>query len=445
MPDVNDFAQQSPRGPRHRADPTPLGYGNRARALLDLLRGHERPRLIERPAPMPRVPGMRDLQPADPHTIGEYQVLGRLGSGSQGVVYLATTRSGDRVAIKRLNCEMGNEQAHQQFAKEVAAARRVAPFCTAQLIDADLKSPTPYLVSEYIEGPSLRQKISQDGPMTATTLQRLAVGTATALAAIHQAGIVHRDFQPANVMLSPEGPRVVDFGIARDLSLEATTTSAIIGTPAYMSPEQFRDRPVGPATDMFAWASVIAYAATGRAPFQADHPIALAYRIAVGIPTLTGVPAALLPVLKHCLEKDPDRRPTAQQVLAMLLGRPEFHLDQRFPAHQLIRSNNTGDTGWHRSIHEHRPAGVTRRLSSAGTPARRTPPRGGSGSTEPTSGSWAQRHVQLWPGSPDRAEKPGPGCWFEGRVPRGDHVVDLRGRDQARVDRQALACTRGRS
>jgi serine/threonine protein kinase len=285
---------------------------------------------------MAPVPGMNDVQPADPSTIGEYRVLNRLGSGSQGVVYLAATPSGERVAIKQLlRSGPEDEQARQQFAKEVAAARRVAAFCTAQLLDVQLEGPMPYLVSEYIEGPSLHQKISHDGPMAGPTLQRMAVGTVTALAAIHQAGVVHRDFKPANVMLSSEGPRVIDFGIARDLSAETTITSRIFGTPAFMSPEQLRNEPVGPAADMFAWASVVAYAATGRAPFEADQMMAVAYRITHGEPTLAEVPAALLGVLERCLEKDSSRRPTAQQALALLLDLPDPENDPA-PAGQLL-------------------------------------------------------------------------------------------------------------
>jgi len=265
---------------------------------------------------------MTDLRSSDPVAIGGYRVLGRLGSGGQGVVYLASTDSGERVAIKQLRHGLENERARQQFAKEVAAARRVSPFCTAQLVDVQLDGPMPYVVSEFIEGPSLEQQIRHNGPMTGVVLQRMAIGTVTALAAIHQAGVVHRDFKPANVMLAPDGPRVIDFGIARNLLAETTTTSSVSGTPAFMSPEQLQAERVGPATDMFAWASVIAYAATGRAPFEAENMMAIGYRILSGQPDLSGVPADLLPVLRQCLDKDPARRPTAQQALAMLLGRP---------------------------------------------------------------------------------------------------------------------------
>jgi serine/threonine protein kinase len=269
-----------------------------------------------------------DLRPTDPQTIGVYRLLGRLGSGSQGVVFLAEAPSGARVAIKQLlSSGEDNTQDRQQLAKEVAAARLVAPFCTAQLLDVRLEGPSPYVVSEYISGPTLSEKIRRDGPLTGAALQRLAIGTVTALAAIHQAGVVHRDFKPANVMLSPEGPRVIDFGIARNLAMELTETSRVVGTPAYMAPEQLRNEPVEPATDLFAWASVIAYAATGRTLFDGDHLMAVAFQILRGEPDLSGVPDELRGVLERCLVKDPALRPTAGQVLGMLLGRPGSDTD----------------------------------------------------------------------------------------------------------------------
>ncbi len=273
------------------------------------------------------VPDVTDLRPGDPEEVAGYRVVGRLGAGGQGVVYLGVASSGLRVAIKVLR-SVEDETARRQLGKEVAAARRVAPFCTAQVVDARLEGPTPYVISEFIEGPSLQQQVQREGVISGVTLQRLAVGTATALAAIHQAGVVHRDFKPANVMLSPDGPRVIDFGIARDLSTDTTVTSRVFGTPAYMSPEQLRAEPVGPPTDMFAWASVMAYAATGRVPFDAPHVMAVVHRIGSGEPDLSGVPAELAEVLRRCLEKDPARRPTAQQALAQLFGRPA-------PAHDL--------------------------------------------------------------------------------------------------------------
>ena len=302
------------------------------------------------------MPDVTDLRPGDPETIAGYRVLSRLGAGGQGVVFLAAATSGDLVAIKQLRAGFGLDDtnrlaARAQFAKEVAAARRVAPFCTAQVVDAQLDGESPYVVSEFIAGPSLQQQIERNGPMQGTALQRMAIGTATALAAIHQAGVVHRDFKPANVMLSPEGPRVIDFGIARDLSTDTTVTSRVFGTPAYMSPEQVRADVVGPPTDMFAWASVMTYAATGRAPFDAPHMMAVMYRIGSAEPDLSGMPDELAAVLRQCLEKDPVDRPSAQQALAQLLGRPTPVRDQTDPtsvlaeATGLVRPRDTGSSG----------------------------------------------------------------------------------------------------
>ncbi|GAB3269075.1 serine/threonine-protein kinase [Kineosporia babensis] len=266
------------------------------------------------------MPDVAPLLSADPAQVAGYRLTGRIGAGGQGVVYLGLSPDNELVAVKMLRVE--DERSREQFAKEVAAARRVAPFCTAQILDFDLESQPPYVISEFIEGPSLQQYISERGPMSGTRLQRLAIGTATALAAIHQAGVVHRDLKPANVMMSPEGPRVIDFGIARDLSQDTTKVSKLFGTPAYMSPEQLRGERVGPATDLFAWGSVMAFAATGRAPFEAEHMMAAIAKIANEHPDLSDVPGELRNVLLQCLDKDASRRPTAQHALSMLLGRP---------------------------------------------------------------------------------------------------------------------------
>ncbi len=313
------------------------------------------------------MPDVTGLRPGDPSRIAHYTVRGRLGSGGQGVVYLAEAPGGRKVAIKQILTGRQDERAHQQLVKEVTAARRVAPFCTARVLDADLESASPYVVSEYIEGPSLQQRIQRGGPMNGAELRWIAIGTATALAAIHQAGVVHRDFKPANVMLAADGPRVIDFGIARDLSTETTVTSRVFGTPAYMAPEQLRGERIGPATDVFAWASVIAYAATGRAPFEAEHMMAVVYRITSQPPTLTGVPADVLGVLQQCLAKDPAARPTAQQVVALLLGRPVPARDPADATQVLAEAA----TQVHQAI---APAPTVRQQSAAPPPTRRYAP-----------------------------------------------------------------------
>ncbi|MET8868160.1 protein kinase [Nonomuraea sp. NPDC004580] len=255
---------------------------------------------------------MAPLKPDDPAAIGPYRLLGRLGEGGQGVVYLGEAPDGQRVAVKVL---LDGYAGDHRFAKEVEAARQVEPFCIAQVLDASLGG-RPYIVTEYVEGPPL----SQAGRHTGADLQRLAVATATALAAIHRAGVVHRDFKPANVLLGRDGPRVIDFGIARAMGHSLTVTSSIVGTPSYMAPEQLAGEPVGPATDVFAWAGVMVFAATGGPPFGNDSLPAVIRRILHDEPYLGEVPPPLRPILLACLAKNPAARPSMQEVLLWLLG-----------------------------------------------------------------------------------------------------------------------------
>ncbi|MFD1930988.1 MULTISPECIES: serine/threonine-protein kinase [Nonomuraea] len=257
------------------------------------------------------MPHAEPLREGDPAAVGPYRLLGRLGAGGQGVVYLAQGRDGRPVAVKVLRDGLADER----FAKEIDAARRVEPFCIAQVLDAS-RSGRPYIVTEYVEGPSLQQAGRHGG----ADLQRLAVATATALAAIHQAGVVHRDFKPANVLLGHGGPRVIDFGIARSVESGLTATSGIMGTPAYMSPEQLAGAAAGPATDVFAWASVIVFAATGSPPFGEDSLPAVINRILHNEPQLGDLPQPLRTIVLECLAKDPAHRPSMQDVLLRLLG-----------------------------------------------------------------------------------------------------------------------------
>ncbi|MEU7836272.1 serine/threonine-protein kinase [Nonomuraea sp. NPDC049129] len=253
-------------------------------------------------------------RPGDPLRLGGYLIVGRLGQGGQGVVYLAEKPGGERVAIKLMagGVAGGVDRTAQ---RELAAARQVAEFCTARVITADLDHDPPYVVSEYIDGPSLEEV----APLRGTSLTRLAIGTVTALTAIHRAGVVHRDFKPGNVLMAQDGPRVIDFGIARLSGLTATK-SGLAGTPRYMAPEQFGDGPVGPPADVFAWGSTMAYAATGQAPFGGDTIAAVAYRILQGEPDLGDLAEPLRGIVARCLAKDPAARPTARGVLLELLG-----------------------------------------------------------------------------------------------------------------------------
>ncbi|SEG93225.1 Serine/threonine protein kinase [Nonomuraea solani] len=244
--------------------------------------------------------------------IGPYRVVKQLGEGGQGVVYLATAPDGTRVAVKVLREGVPGDG---RFEKEIAAARRVEPFCIAQVLDASLGA-RPYIVTEYVEGPSLHQA----GRHSGADLQRLAVATATALAAVHRAGVVHRDFKPHNVLLGRDGPRVIDFGIARAMDAALTRTSSVVGTPAYMAPEQFLGAPAGPAVDVFAWGSVMVYAAIGAPPFGNDSLPAVLRRIQYEEPNLGEVPEPLRSIVYACLNKNPDARPAMQDVLFQLIG-----------------------------------------------------------------------------------------------------------------------------
>jgi eukaryotic-like serine/threonine-protein kinase len=256
------------------------------------------------------------LRPGDPSHLGSYELISRLGAGGQGVVYLGRGRAGERVAIKVLHG--GVDQSF--LFRELSMARQVAPFCTAQILETGVSGDTPFVISEYIDGRSLREAVNDDGPRAGGALQRLAIGTVTALAAIHQAGVVHRDFKPANVLLGPDGPRVIDFGIARGLNWTLTSGEEIRGTPAYMAPEQMNRQPAGTAADMFAWGATMMYAATGRSPFQAETLIAVMHQVLYSEPDVSALPRGMRELVTACLSKEPTARPTAQDVLIQLLG-----------------------------------------------------------------------------------------------------------------------------
>ncbi|GII61892.1 hypothetical protein Skr01_19770 [Sphaerisporangium krabiense] len=261
------------------------------------------------------------LLSGDPRELGRYAIAGRIGRGGQGTVYLGTSPEGARVAVKLMHSRLDDEKARRRFAGEVEAVRRVAPFCTAQVLDADLDDDRPYIVSEYVEGVSLQEHIRAEGPRTGGALDRIAVGTATALAAIHAAGVVHRDFKPGNVLLGADGPRVIDFGISRLMDMTVTTGRVPVGTPAYLSPEQLKGERAGPAADLFGWALTVAFAASGRHAYAADSYEAILGRILFGEADLDPLTGPLREVVVACLAESPARRPTAEEVLRRLIGR----------------------------------------------------------------------------------------------------------------------------
>jgi eukaryotic-like serine/threonine-protein kinase len=249
-----------------------------------------------------------------------------------GAVYLGRDPAGGLVAVKVIRAEYArDENFRARFRSEVNRAREVPAFCTAEVLDADPDHETPYLVVEYVDGPSLAEVIREQGPLRGGSLHSVAVGVASALVAIHGAGIVHRDLKPANVLFALGSPKVIDFGIAK--AVEATShhtrTQEMVGTLAYMSPERFApdaDQQLSPAADIFAWGAVVVYAATGRNPFAGDSPAATAGRILTQPPQLAGVPAALAGIVGRALAKEPGQRPTAQELLLELTAGPNQDL-----------------------------------------------------------------------------------------------------------------------
>ncbi|MGW1762990.1 protein kinase domain-containing protein [Streptomyces sp. NPDC002073] len=268
------------------------------------------------------------LHPDDPERLGGYWLAARLGAGSQGVVYEAYDRTGARVAVKALHRD-AQQFVRDRFGKEVDAARAVAPFCTARILDAALDADTPYIVSEYIPGPTLAAAVREQGVLGAEAVTRLAAGIATALAAIHQAKVIHRDLKPGNVLLGPDGPRVIDFGIARASDMSVTATGAIMGTFGYMAPEVLGGQRATQASDIFAWGALVLYAASAEEPFRGDNIGQVAHRTAAVDPDLSALPAPLRPLVAAALAKEPALRPTATELLLGLVGDTPAAADPR--------------------------------------------------------------------------------------------------------------------
>ncbi|MFE4690485.1 PQQ-binding-like beta-propeller repeat protein [Streptomyces sp. NPDC056749] len=266
------------------------------------------------------------LRVGDPAEIGGYPLEARLGSGGMGTVFLARTSSGRPVAIKLIHQQFAaDEEFRIRFRQELAAARRVSGAFTAAVVDAAPEAEQPWMATTYIEGQTLAQRIAAEGPLGGAELRRLAIGLAEALRDIHRVGVVHRDLKPSNVVLSPEGPRVIDFGISRAADQQTLTmTGRVIGTPPFMSPEQLQaPRGVGPRSDVFSLGTLLVYAATGHGPFDADSPYLTAYQVVHEEPSLGVVPEALRAVVEPCLEKEPEGRPTADELLVLLRDLPD--------------------------------------------------------------------------------------------------------------------------
>ncbi|WP_137988752.1 PQQ-binding-like beta-propeller repeat protein [Streptomyces vilmorinianum] len=264
---------------------------------------------------------MEQLTQHDPRRIGPFEVLGRLGAGGMGLVYLARSASGRRVAIKTVRTELAEDQLFRvRFTREVEAARAVSGFYTAAVVDADPRAAVPWLATAYVPAPSLEEIVNECGPLPAQAVRWLAAGVAEALQSIHGAGLVHRDLKPSNVLVVEDGPRVIDFGIASGVSnTRLTMTNVAVGTPAYMSPEQARDsRSVTGASDVFSLGSMLVFAATGHAPFHGANPVETVFMLLREGPDLEGLPDELRPLIDSCMQMDVARRPTPADLQAQL-------------------------------------------------------------------------------------------------------------------------------
>ena len=263
---------------------------------------------------------MKPLQSKDPRQVGRYQLLGRLGAGGMGEVFLGQSPGGRLVAVKLIRGELAADREFRtRFAREVAAARHVSGMFTAPVVDADLDAPRPWLVTAYVPGPSLAEAVDTQGPLPLSSVLTLAAGLAEGLEAIHAQGMVHRDLKPSNVLLASDGPRIIDFGISRAADATSLTRANIfVGSPGYMSPEQAMGDEVGPASDIFSLGAVLTFAVVGESPFGEGTVTTLLYRVAHDRPATEGLPAQLRPLVERCLAKDPRLRPTPGQILTEL-------------------------------------------------------------------------------------------------------------------------------
>ncbi|MER5946127.1 serine/threonine-protein kinase [Streptomyces sp. NPDC001904] len=328
---------------------------------------------------------MMRLRREDPRVVGSFRLHRRLGAGGMGVVYLGSDRRGQRVALKVIRPDLAEDQEFRsRFAREVSAARRIRGGCTARLVAADLEADRPWFATQYVPGPSLHDKVAEEGPLAAADVAAVGAALSEGLVAVHEAGVVHRDLKPSNILLSPKGPRIIDFGIAWATGASTLThVGTAVGSPGFLAPEQVRGAAVTPATDVFALGATLAYSAMGDSPFGHGSSEVMLYRVVHEEAQLHGVPDALAPLLRACLAKDPEERPSTLQLslrLKEIAAREAQGLGESRPPAQRIAEQDrpTGRLAHPTERHDPHEQHEQQRTQ------RRTPP--GTGASRPSNG-----------------------------------------------------------
>ncbi|MFB7309419.1 protein kinase [Streptomyces sp. NPDC056192] len=362
---------------------------------------------------------MMRLRREDPRVVGSFRLHRRLGAGGMGVVYLGSDRRGQRVALKVIRPDLAEDQEFRsRFAREVSAARRIRGGCTARLVAADLEADRPWFATQYVPGPSLHDKVAEEGPLSAAEVASIGAALSEGLVAVHEAGVVHRDLKPSNILLSPKGPRIIDFGIAWATGASTLThVGTAVGSPGFLAPEQVRGAAVTPATDVFSLGATLAYAAMADSPFGHGSSEVMLYRVVHEEPQLYDVHDALAPLVSACLAKDPEERPSTLQLsmrLKEIAAREAQGLHESRPpaqrsAQELDRPTGRLDGPYteqqtRRAASPPAPRPQTRQTA----PSRTTSPRtGGSRSQPPRNTTRSGKRPQATNGTNGTKGRPG--------------------------------------
>ncbi|MFJ9246553.1 serine/threonine-protein kinase [Streptomyces sp. NPDC101776] len=340
---------------------------------------------------------MMRLRREDPRVVGSFRLHRRLGAGGMGVVYLGSDRKGQRVALKVIRPDLAEDQEFRsRFAREVSAARRIRGGCTARLVAADLDADRPWFATQYVPGPSLHDKVADEGALGAAEVASIGAALSEGLVAVHEAGVVHRDLKPSNILLSPKGPRIIDFGIAWATGASTLThVGTAVGSPGFLAPEQVRGAAVTPATDVFSLGATLAYASTSDSPFGHGSSEVMLYRVVHEEAQLHGVPDALAPLVRACLAKDPEERPSTLQLSLRLkeiaAREAQGMADVRPPAPRAAEADRPTGRLTDSYPEQQRTQGGRRPQSPQGTPAPRgaasPPSRGGGGPSRRSGGT----------------------------------------------------------